>query len=145
QRRNTILKVTQAIISRQRDFFNKGMSALKPLTLKEIADEIDMHESTVSRATSDKVVQTPMGTFDIRMFFTSKLKSENGNSESQTKVKLMMEEFIKNENKYQPYSDQKIAEFFKTKKGITISRRTVAKYRSQLNILPSSKRKEIRV
>ncbi len=145
QRRNTILKVTQAIISKQCDFFNKGLSALKPLTLKDIADEIDMHESTVSRATADKIIQTPMGTFDIRVFFTSKLKSENGNSESQTKVKLMMEEFIRNENKYQPYSDQKIAEYFKTKKGITISRRTVAKYRNQLNILPSSKRKEIRV
>lgn len=145
QRRTTILKVTESIIHRQKDFFTQGFSGLKPLTLKEIADEIDMHESTVSRATTNKFIQTPKGTFDFRIFFSSKLNTESGESASQAKVKLLLEEHIKNENKYKPYSDQKIADYFKTKKGITISRRTVAKYREELNIPSSSRRKEIKV
>ncbi|RDW15419.1 RNA polymerase sigma-54 factor [Oceanobacillus chungangensis] len=145
QRRSTILKITEAVLQKQSAFFNEGFKALKPLTLKEIADEINMHESTISRATSNKTLQTPEGTFDFRIFFTSKLETEDGNSTSQTKVKLLLEEYIKEENKYKPHSDQKIADYFKTKKGITISRRTVAKYREELNIPSSSKRKEIRI
>lgn len=145
QRRNTILKVTQAIIKKQQDFFTEGFSGLQPLTLKEVADEIGMHESTVSRATMNKFIQTPKGTFEFRIFFTSKLNTDNGEEASQTKVKLLLEEHIKNENKYKPYSDQKIADYFKTEKGITISRRTVAKYREELNIPSSSKRKEIKI
>ncbi|WP_373895790.1 RNA polymerase factor sigma-54 [Virgibacillus sp. CBA3643] len=145
QRRSTILKITHAVINMQRDFFVSGYSYLKPLTLKEIADEIEMHESTVSRATMNKVIQTPKGSFDFRALFTSKLNTEDGNSMSQTKVKILLEDFVEKENKYKPYSDQKISEFFKTKKGITISRRTVAKYREELKIPSSSKRKEIEV
>ncbi|MFA1818809.1 RNA polymerase factor sigma-54 [Virgibacillus oceani] len=145
QRRSTILKVTEAIINKQERFFTEGFSGLNPLTLKEIADEIDMHESTVSRSTMNKFIQTPRGTFELRIFFTSKLNTNNGENASQTKVKLLLEEHIKNENKYKPHSDQKIADYFKTKKGITISRRTVAKYREELNILSSSKRKEVKV
>jgi RNA polymerase sigma-54 factor len=145
QRRNTILKVTEAMIKKQQGFFREGFSGLQPLTLKEIADEIGMHESTVSRATTNKFIQTPKGTYEFRIFFTSKLSTANGEEASQTKVKLLLEEHIKNENKYKPYSDQKIADYFKTKKGITISRRTVAKYREELNIPSSSKRKEIKV
>ncbi|AXI10313.1 RNA polymerase sigma-54 factor [Oceanobacillus zhaokaii] len=145
QRRNTILKITQAVLKKQAAFFTDGLTALQPLTLKEIADEINMHESTVSRATSNKTIQTPEGTIDFRIFFTSKIETADGNSTSQTKVKLLLEEFIREENKYKPHSDQKIADHFKTKKGITISRRTVAKYREELNIPSSSKRKEIRI
>ena len=145
QRRNTILKVTETIINKQKSFFTEGFSGLNPLTLKEIANEIDMHESTVSRATMNKFIQTPKGTFEFRIFFTSKLNTDNGESTSQTKVKLLMEKYIQNENKYKPYSDQKIADYFKEKKGITISRRTVAKYREELNIPSSSKRKEVKV
>src|SRR5690625_4883285 len=145
QRKNTILKVTKAIIKKQHEFFTKGFSGLQPLTLKEIADEIEMHESTVSRATTNKYIQTPKGTFEFRIFFSSKLNTESGENASQTKVKLLLEEHIKHENKYKPYSDQKIAEYFKENKGITNSRRTVAKYREELNIPSSSKRKEIKV
>lgn len=145
QRRNTILKITHAVLQKQQDFFINGFSSLKPLTLKEIAVEIDMHESTVSRATMNKVIQTPKGAFDFRLFFTSKLNTADGKSMSQTKVKILLEDYVKKEDKYKPFSDQKIADYFKTKKGITISRRTVAKYREELKIPPSSKRKEIQL
>lgn len=143
QRRNTILKITHAVIRKQQGFFTSGFSALQPLTLKEIAEEIDMHESTVSRATMNKVIQTPKGSFEFRLFFTSKLNTEDGEEMSQTKVKLLLKDVVEQENKYKPFSDQKIADYFKTKKGITISRRTVAKYREELKIPASSKRKEI--
>lgn len=145
QRQQTILKVTHAILRKQQEFFLKGFSELKPLTLKEIAEDIDMHESTVSRVTMNKVIQTPNGSYEFRIFFSSKLNTNDGNSMSQTKVKLLLEEFVKSENKYKPLSDQKIADFFKTKKGITISRRTVAKYREELKISSSSRRKEIEI
>lgn len=141
----TILKVTYAILQNQQGFFLHGFSELKPLTLKEIAGEIDMHESTVSRATANKVIQTPNGSFEFRIFFTSKLGTNDGDSMSQTKVKLLLKDFVKKENKYNPLSDQKIADYFKTNKGITISRRTVAKYRDELKISSSSRRKEIEV
>lgn len=143
QRQQTILKVTHAILQKQQGFFKNGFSELEPLTLKEIAEEINMHESTVSRATMNKVIQTPNGSYEFRMFFTSKLSTNDGNSMSQTKVKLLLEDFVKSENKHKPLSDQKLANFFKTKKGITISRRTVAKYREELKISSSSRRKEI--
>jgi len=145
QRRNTILKITHAVLQKQQDFFLNGFSSLKPLTLKEIAEEIEMHESTVSRATMNKVIQTPKGAFDFRLFFTSKLNTVDGKSMSQTKVKILLENYIKKEDKYKPFSDQKIADYLNTKKGITISRRTVAKYRGELKIPSSSKRKEIQL
>ncbi|NYF25654.1 RNA polymerase factor sigma-54 [Sporosarcina sp. JAI121] len=145
QRRNTIIKIVHVLLEKQADFFKNGFRSLKPLTLKEVADEIDMHESTVSRATTNKVIQTPFGTFDLRLLFTSKLDTSDGNSISQTKVKKLLENFIAQENKFKPYSDQKIAEYFNTEKGITISRRTISKYREELRIPPSSKRKDIQV
>ncbi len=103
-----------------------------------------MHESTVSRATTNKIIQTPNGTFDLRMLFTSKLETVDGNNISQTKVKALLETFIENENKLKPFSDQKIADYFNTEKGIKISRRTISKYREELKIPSSSRRKEIR-
>lgn len=145
QRRTTILKVMQVIINRQRKFFLEGFKALKPLTLKEVADEIEMHESTVSRATANKVVQTPKGSFELRLLFSTKIHTKSGDSTSQTKVKILIEELINKEDKLKPLSDQKIADHLKADKGIKISRRTVAKYRDELNIPSSSKRKEIKV
>lgn len=145
QRRNTIIKIVSVLLDKQKSFFKSGLSSLKPLTLKEVANEIEMHESTVSRATANKVIQTPHGTYELRTLFTSKLGTSSGDGISQTKVKSLLEEFIALENKFKPYSDQKIAEFFGTEHGISISRRTISKYREELRIPPSSKRKEIQV
>lgn len=143
QRRNTILKITQVIIERQLPFFEYGFKGLQPLTLKDVAEAIDMHESTVSRATINKIVQTPKGTFDMRRLFSSSLKRSDGSTTSQTKVKILLQDIINRENKAKPLSDQKIADYFKEKKGISISRRTVAKYRDQLNIPSSRQRREV--
>ncbi|MFS0691064.1 RNA polymerase factor sigma-54 [Sporosarcina sp. 179-K 8C2 HS] len=145
QRRNTIIKIVTVLLDKQKNFFESGLSSLLPLTLKEVADEIGMHESTVSRATANKVIQTPHGTYEMRTLFTSKLETSDGDSISQTTVKNLLVEFIASEDKYKPYSDQKIAEYFNTKQRISISRRTISKYREELRIPPSSKRKEIRV
>ncbi|WP_391202378.1 RNA polymerase factor sigma-54 [Psychrobacillus sp. L4] len=145
QRRLTILKIVEFLIKRQESFFREGFSSLKPLTLKEVASEIDMHESTVSRATMNKVIQTPKGSFDLRKLFTSKLERNDGNLISQTEVKLLLENIIKKENKCKPFSDQQIANHFNDEKGITIARRTISKYREELNIPPASRRKEISV
>ncbi|TQR16186.1 RNA polymerase factor sigma-54 [Psychrobacillus soli] len=145
QRRSTILKIVKVLLEKQKDFFKEGFSALKPLTLKEVATEIDMHESTVSRATMHKVIQTPRGSFDLRLLFTSKLETSDGSSISQTEVKELLASFIKSENKTKPFSDQKIADYFNTEKGINISRRTISKYREELNIPSSSLRKEISI
>lgn len=144
QRRTTILKIMKVIIEKQREFFIDGFKGLQPLTLKEVAQEIDMHESTVSRATANKVIQTPKGSFDLRLLFSTRLEGNHGESTSQTKVKLLLEEIIKKEDKYKPLSDQKISNLLKDK-GVKISRRTVAKYREELNIPSSSRRKEIKV
>ncbi len=145
QRRNTIIKIVRVLLEKQEEFFKHGFDSLKPLTLREVADEIEMHESTVSRATSNKVIQTPFGSFELRLLFTSKLETSDGSTVSQTKVKKLLESFIAKENKFKPYSDQKIAEYFIAEKGITISRRTVSKYREELRIPSSSKRKDIQV
>lgn len=141
QRRQTILKIMHVILKRQERFFREGFSALQPLTLKEVAEEIDMHESTVSRATANKMLQTPRGTFDLRLLFSTKLVSHSGTNLSQTKVKMLLERFIEKENKLKPLSDQKLADQFKVE-GIKVSRRTIAKYRDELNIPSSSRRKE---
>ena len=143
QRRRTISKIVEVILTKQKRFFQEGFVALQPLTLKEVADEIDVHESTVSRATANKTVQTPKGTFDFRMFFTSKLDTACGNTISQAKVKTLLESFIAKENKHKPLSDQKIANFFNEQEGVTISRRTISKYREELNIPSSRMRREI--
>lgn len=145
QRRLTILKIVEVLLTKQEKFFVEGFRSLKPLTLKDVATEIDMHESTVSRATMNKVIQTPQGTFDVRMLFTSKLETISGSSISQTEVKELLESYVKQENKCKPFSDQQIANYFNTEKGITIARRTISKYREELNIPPACRRKEISV
>lgn len=143
QRRETILKIMEVIIRRQRKFFEQGFKSLQPLTLKEVAEEIGVHESTVSRATANKIVQTPIGTFELRHLFSTRLATNQGSDASQTKVKELLKEIIDREDKQKPLSDQKIADLLKEEKGIVISRRTVAKYREEMNIPSSSKRKEI--
>lgn len=145
QRRQTILKVLNVIVRRQDTFLQKGFRYLQPLTLKEVADDIGMHESTVSRATANKMVQTPVGLMELRQFFSTKIPSNNGTSSSQTEVKEIMKELISKEDTFKPLSDQKIADTIKAEYDIAISRRTVAKYRDELFILSSSKRKDVKV
>ncbi|WKA55440.1 RNA polymerase factor sigma-54 [Planococcus shixiaomingii] len=144
QRRQTIVKIVKVILAKQEEFFKDGFIALQPLTLKEVAEEIGMHESTVSRATMNKVIQTAKGTFELRMFFASKLETATGNDVSQTKVKMLLKSMIENEDKCKPLSDQKVTDLFNKEKGITISRRTVAKYREELHIPPSARRRAIK-
>ena len=143
QRRNTIIKIMTSLIEKQHAFFTRGYDAIQPLTLREVADQIGVHESTVSRVTTNKYVQTPFGTYELRELFTSKLQTTNGDSVSQIKVKSLLSDYIKTENKHKPFSDQKIAEYFNASHGIEISRRTITKYREEMNIPSSSRRKEI--
>lgn len=143
QRRNTILKIMEVVLRRQRTFFEEGFRGLKPLTLQDVATEIDMHESTVSRATANKIVETPNGTFELRRLFSTGVSSGAGASTSQTKIKELLQEIVENEDKEKPLSDQKIADLLKEQHEVKISRRTVAKYRSELNIPSSTQRREL--
>lgn len=139
QRKATIKKVIESILKFQIEFFLKGEKSLKPLTLKDVADDIDMHESTISRATNGKYVQTPRGLFELKYFFTSGVLGSEGDISS-TSIKSTLKEIIDNEDAKKPLSDQKISELLE-EKGISISRRTVAKYRDELNIPSSSMRR----
>lgn len=139
QRRNTIKNVVESILKFQRGFFDEGKLALKPLTLKDVADDIEVHESTVSRTVNGKYVQTPRGTFELKYFFSSGLGSSNGDMSS-TSIKSIIKNIIEKENTKKPLSDQAIANILNGK-NIDISRRTVAKYRDELNIPSSSGRK----
>lgn len=139
QRQQTIYKVTEAIISRQKDFLDSGIDHLKPLVLKEIADQIGMHESTVSRVTTNKYVHTPQGVFELKFFFTNGIKTDSGEISSSS-LKERIKHLIAAEPENSPLSDQQIAEILKDSK-INIARRTVAKYRESLGIPSSSQRK----
>lgn len=139
QRKQTIYKVVESILKFQKDFFDKGEKYLIPLNLKDVAEDIEMHESTISRATNGKYVQTPRGLFELKYFFTSGLSSSEGDVSS-TGVKSQIKEIIDGEDIKKPLSDQKISDILK-KKGTIISRRTVAKYRDELNIASSSLRR----
>ncbi|NLW22996.1 MAG: RNA polymerase factor sigma-54 [Tissierellia bacterium] len=140
QRRMTIYSVLESILKFQRDFFIMGEKGLKPLTLKEVADDIDMHESTVSRATNGKYVQTPRGLFELKYFFTSGISTNKGADVSSTSIKAVLKEIIEGEDPKKPYSDQQLSNILK-ERGISISRRTVAKYRDELNIPSSTMRR----
>ncbi len=140
QRRITLNKVIQSIAEVQRDFLDNGLIHLKPLTMKHIADKVGVHESTVSRAISGKYVQTPRGVFELKFFFQSGLNNVNGTSTSSESIKKMIRQMIDEENPHKPLSDKRIADMLKIK-GISISRRTIAKYRDEIGILPSTKRK----
>ncbi len=140
QRQQTILNIAREIVHRQRDFMDKGVSALKPLTMVQIAEVVGVHETTVSRAVSGKYMQTPQGVFEMKYFFTAGIQTSNGDGMSNTSVKDMIDEIFKNENSAKPLSDQEVVRMLQ-EKGIVIARRTVAKYRTELNILPSNLRK----
>ncbi|WP_245776199.1 RNA polymerase factor sigma-54 [Pajaroellobacter abortibovis] len=143
QRRKTIIKVTQCIVEKQLDFFEYGIAYLKPLVLRDIAEAIGMHESTVSRVTANKYVHTPQGIFELRYFFNSSIRrtaEENIASES---VKQAIKKMIEEEDKSNPLSDQQLVELLSKRQGIQIARRTIAKYRDMLGILASSHRKRV--
>ena len=143
QRRSTLVKVLEAIVRRQGEYFDKGEKYLKPMTLKEIADELGIHESTVSRAIKDKYVLTSIGTIKVKNMFKSGITSnKNGEDTTVINIKNQIEILVSNENKKKPLSDQIICDEL-NKKGLNISRRTVAKYREELGIKSSSKRKRI--
>lgn len=140
QRRLTLMRVTQAILDMQREFFDRGLHFLKPMTQKEIAERVGLHESTISRATSNKYVQTPRGIFELKYFFTSALSTSSGEATSSESVKRRIKALIEQEDRKSPLSDQKLGEMLLTE-GIEISRRTVAKYREEMLIPSSAKRK----
>ena len=142
QRQRTIIKVAESILKFQREFFDKGIAHLKPLILRDVAEDIGMHESTVSRVTTSKYVHTPQGIFELKFFFNSGISRTNGDDLASQAVKSKIKELVDGEDVKRPHSDQKIVELLK-KTGIDIARRTVAKYREQLGILSSSKRKQV--
>ncbi len=139
QRRQTMYNVTAAILKFQRDFFDKGTKFLKPLVLKDVSEDIDVHESTVSRATNGKYVQTPRGLFELKYFFSSGVQKD-GEGISSTSIKSTIKDIVDNEDRKKPLSDQKIADKLE-EKNIEISRRTVAKYRDEIGIPSSSIRR----
>jgi len=141
QRRATMVKVMAAIIEEQREFFDKGPQALRPLTLQQVASKIGMHESTVSRVTNNKTVQTPRGIFRLKYFFSSALNTEDGDEISAKAAKSRIQEIVAKEDIRRPLSDQKIADILR-EEGLMIARRTVAKYREQLGVLPARLRKQ---
>jgi len=140
QRQQTILNIAKEIVHRQREFMEKGVAFLKPLTMVQVAEIVGVHETTVSRAVSNKYMQTPQGIFEMKYFFTSGIQTANGVGLSNTSVKDMIAEMFAKESTSKPLSDQEIVKMLE-QKGIIIARRTVAKYRSELNILPSNLRK----
>ncbi|MGH7474679.1 MAG: RNA polymerase factor sigma-54 [Longimicrobiales bacterium] len=142
QRRQTMLKVMNFIVDRQREFFEKGVQYLKPLTLREVAEVIDMHESTVSRVTNEKFVQTPRGVLPLKFFFSSGLSTTSGEDVSARGIKDKIEKLVSEENPKKPLTDQAIVNILK-EEGIQIARRTVAKYRDQLGILSARMRKRV--
>ena len=142
QRRQTMLKVMNFIVDRQRDFFEKGIEYLKPLTLREVAEVINMHESTVSRVTNEKYVQTPRGVLPLKFFFSSALSTASGEDASARSIRAKLEKMVGEENPSKPLTDQQIVHLFQ-EQGIQIARRTVAKYRDQLGILPARMRKRV--
>jgi RNA polymerase sigma-54 factor len=140
QRQQTILNIGNEIVKRQRDFMEKGVAFLKPLTMVQVAEAVGVHETTVSRAVSGKYMQTPQGIFEMKYFFTAGIQTASGEGMSNTSVKDMIADMFRKEDPTRPLSDQEIVKMLQDK-GIVIARRTVAKYRSELNILPSNLRK----
>lgn len=144
QRQQTILKVSQAIVTYQKEFLDKGVEFIRPLTLQVIADEIGVHESTVARTTRGKYIQTPQGLFELKYFFSSGVSSDSGDNQSSKSVQAKIQKLIEAEDPYKPLSDQKIADILKKEEGTIVARRTVTKYREALNIPPTTKRKKFK-
>ncbi|MRD49217.1 RNA polymerase factor sigma-54 [Caenimonas koreensis] len=142
QRFDTILRVSSAIVERQKNFFVHGELAMRPLVLREIADELGLHESTISRVTTAKYMATPFGTFELKYFFGSALGTETGGNASSTAVRALIKQFVASENLKKPLSDSQISEMLK-EQGIECARRTVAKYREALRIAPANLRKAL--
>mgnify|MGYP006194505311 CR=1 FL=1 len=142
QRQSTIMKVTESIIKFQKEFFDDGVEHLRPLVLRDVADDIGMHESTVSRVTTNKYVHTPRGTFELKYFFNSSITNLDGDDLASEAVKAKIRDIISNEDEKKPYSDAKIVQLL-ADDGIEIARRTVAKYREMMGILSSAKRKQM--
>jgi RNA polymerase sigma-54 factor len=142
QRQRTIVKVTESIIKFQREFFDKGINFLRPLILRDVAEDISMHESTISRVTTNKYVHTPQGIFELKYFFNSGINRTDGDEIASASVKNKIKDLVSKEDQKKPLSDQRIVELLRTQ-NIDIARRTVAKYREQLGILSSSKRKQL--
>ncbi|MGH2661042.1 MAG: RNA polymerase factor sigma-54, partial [Actinomycetota bacterium] len=142
QRRQTMLKVMNFIVDRQRPFFERGVEYLRPLTLREVAEVIGMHESTVSRVTNEKYVQTPRGVLPLKFFFSSALATASGEEASARSIRAKLQKMVGEEDPAKPLTDQQIVHLFQ-EQGIQIARRTVAKYRDQLGILPARMRKRV--
>ncbi len=142
QRQKTIYKVMESILRFQRDFFERGIAHLRPMVLRDVAQDIEMHESTISRVTTNKYAYTPQGIFELKYFFNSSIRKSHGGEIASASVQQKIKDIIANENPRKPYSDDKIAKLLK-EANIKIARRTVAKYREILGVLPSNKRKQI--
>ena len=142
QRFSTILRVSQAITDKQRNFLEYGEVAMKPLVLREIADELDLHESTISRVTNNKYMLTPRGIFELKYFFGSSVATDTGGTCSATAIRALIKQLVDQENPKKPYSDNQITDLL-AKQGIVVARRTIAKYRESLNIAPASLRKTL--
>ena len=140
-RNETLMKVATCIVSRQTDFFEHGEEAMKPMVLRDVADEIGMHESTISRVATNKYMHTPRGVFEFKFFFSSHLSSANGEDQSSTSVRAKIRKLLGSENPAKPLSDSKIAKLLAAE-GISVARRTVAKYREAMNIASSSERRQ---
>ncbi len=142
QRFDTILRVSQAIVDRQRQFFDYGEVAMRPLTLREIAEQLGLHESTISRVTTQKFMATPRGIFELKYFFGSHVATEAGGACSATAIRALIRQLVGAEDGKRPLSDSKIAEIL-GQQGIVVARRTIAKYREALSIPPVNLRKSI--
>src|SRR5262249_32770698 len=142
QRQRTVYKTTESIVKFQREFFDKGIAYLKPMVLRDVAEDIKMHESTISRVTTNKYVHTPHGIFELKFFFNSSISRTDNEAMASEAVKSKIKQLIGSENPKKPFSDQQIVEML-GQSGIEIARRTVAKYRESMALLPSSKRKRL--
>ncbi len=141
-RYDTLLKVSTQILERQLDFFEHGEMAMKPMVLQDIADAVDMHESTISRATTQKYMHTPNGIFELKYFFSSHVSTSDGGAASSTAIRALIKKILKTENPVKPLSDNKIANLLEAD-GINVARRTIAKYRESMGIAPSNERKRL--
>jgi RNA polymerase sigma-54 factor len=141
-RNDTLLKVSNCIVQQQQAFFEYGPEAMKPMVLNDIAEMVDMHESTISRVTTQKYMHTPRGIFELKYFFSSHVSTENGGECSSTAIRALIKKLIAAENQAKPLSDSKIADIL-ADQGIQVARRTIAKYRESLNIPPSNQRKRL--
>jgi len=142
QRFSTILRVSQAIVDRQRNFFEHGEIAMRPLVLREIAEELELHESTISRVTTHKYMLTPRGIFELKYFFGSYVSTDVGGECSAIAIRALIKQLVAEEDTRKPLSDNKVSEIL-AKQGIVVARRTIAKYRESLTIPPANLRKSL--